>query len=162
MVFEPVDGVPGVVEPAGVDEDDRAERAGEQPVPQEPEPFLAGRAEQVQHHLLVEADPAEVERDGGGGLVGGPPLVSSMAAPAWVIVSSVLSGRISLTERTMVVLPTPNPPTITIFRPLSAVLAQRRRSGGRAGQRLRSPTSTFFRMAGSGSDGACRDAGGGR
>ena len=58
-------------------------------------------------------------------------LRSSTAAPACVIVSSVLSGRISLTERTMVVLPTPKPPTTTIFRPLSAVLptgARRRRS----------------------------------
>src|SRR5690606_34913107 len=32
-----------------------------------------------------------------------------------VMISSVLSGRISLTEPTIVVLPTPNPPTMTIF-----------------------------------------------
>lgn len=50
------------------------------------------------------------------------PSVSSTASPAFVIVSSVFSGRISLTERTMVVLPTPKPPTMTILRPLSAVL----------------------------------------
>ncbi len=68
VVLQPVDGVPGVGHPAGVDEDDRAQGAGEEPVPQEPEPLLAGRAEQVQHHLLVEADPAEVEGDRGGGL----------------------------------------------------------------------------------------------
>ncbi|CAM5376973.1 hypothetical protein SBADM41S_08093 [Streptomyces badius] len=37
--------------------------------------------------------------------------------------SSVFSGRISLTERTSVVLPTPNPPTTTIFRPVSAASA---------------------------------------
>src|SRR4051812_3004841 len=43
------------------------------------------------------------------------PRVSSTPTPAWVIVSSVRSGRISLTEPTRVVLPTPNPPTITIF-----------------------------------------------
>src|SRR5690606_17692526 len=45
----------------------------------------------------------------------------STPAPAWVIVSSVLSGRISLTARTRVVLPTPNPPTTTIFNPCAAV-----------------------------------------
>src|SRR3954447_24273009 len=48
------------------------------------------------------------------------PAVSSTPCPACVITSSVLSGRISLTERTRVVLPTPKPPTTTIFRPLSA------------------------------------------
>src|SRR3954463_6607237 len=35
--------------------------------------------------------------------------------PACVMVSSVVSGFISLTEPTMVVLPTPKPPTITIL-----------------------------------------------
>src|SRR5689334_22782931 len=44
-----------------------------------------------------------------------------MPSPALVIVSSVLSGRISLTAPTSVVLPTPKPPTTTIFRPFSAV-----------------------------------------
>src|SRR5690606_4942716 len=48
------------------------------------------------------------------------PLMSSTSSPAWVIVSSVLRGRISLTERTMVVFPAPKPPTTTILRPLSA------------------------------------------
>ncbi len=51
----------------------------------------------------------------------------SMPRPASVIVSSVLSGLISLTARTSVVLPTPKPPTITIFTPSAAVL----RSGAR-------------------------------
>src|SRR3954470_4378509 len=41
--------------------------------------------------------------------------------PAWVMVSSVVSGLISLTEPTMVVLPTPKPPTMTIFTAASAV-----------------------------------------
>jgi hypothetical protein len=41
--------------------------------------------------------------------------------PAWVMVSSVVSGLMSLTEPTMVVLPTPNPPTITIFTAACAV-----------------------------------------
>jgi hypothetical protein len=40
----------------------------------------------------------------------------------------VLSGWISLTDPTIVVLPTPNPPTITIFKPWLAVF----RSGVRA------------------------------
>src|SRR5690606_25188552 len=48
-------------------------------------------------------------------------LVSSTPTPAWVITSSVSSGRISLTEQTRVVLPTPTPPTTTIFRPVAAV-----------------------------------------
>ncbi len=66
--LQPVDRVEGVVEPAGVDEHDRAQAAHEQPVPQEPEPFLAWRAEQVEHLLVGEADPAEVEGDRGTGL----------------------------------------------------------------------------------------------
>src|SRR5688500_5947610 len=37
------------------------------------------------------------------------------------MVSSVVSGLISLTEPTMVVLPTPKPPTITIFAAACAV-----------------------------------------
>lgn len=45
--------------------------------------------------------------------------------PAWVIVSSVVSGLISLTEPTMVVLPTPKPPTMTIFTAASAVCGSR-------------------------------------
>src|SRR3954452_5494693 len=56
---------------------------------------------------------------------------SSIPTPAWVIVSSVLSGRISLTDWTIVVLPTPKPPTITILRP-SLALA---RSGSRTSAR---------------------------
>lgn len=52
----------------------------------------------------------------------------STASPARVMVSSVFSGRISLTERTMVVLPTPKPPTTTIFSPLSAVARRAARS----------------------------------
>src|SRR5690606_36356915 len=51
----------------------------------------------------------------------GAPVGSSMPTPASVMVASVSSGRISLTERTIVVLPTPNPPTMTIFRPWLAV-----------------------------------------
>ncbi|BFO20078.1 hypothetical protein SHKM778_64660 [Streptomyces sp. KM77-8] len=49
------------------------------------------------------------------------PKLSSTPTPAWVMVSSVVSGLISLTEPTMVVLPTPNPPTITIFTAACAV-----------------------------------------
>ena len=37
------------------------------------------------------------------------------------MVSSVVSGLISLTEPTMVVLPTPKPPTITILTAAAAV-----------------------------------------
>src|SRR4051812_800837 len=51
------------------------------------------------------------------------PAVSSTPCPACVITSSVFNGRISLTERTRVVLPAPKPPTTTIFRPVSAAAA---------------------------------------
>src|SRR3569833_1614312 len=50
------------------------------------------------------------------------PSASSMPTPAFIITSTVLSGRISLTARTMVIFPTPIPPTITIFRAFFAVL----------------------------------------
>src|SRR5262245_45278498 len=49
------------------------------------------------------------------------PLTSSIPTPAEVMISSVLSGWISLTDFTIVVFPTPNPPTMTIFRPWLAV-----------------------------------------
>ena len=49
------------------------------------------------------------------------PYFSSTPMPSFVIVSSVVSGLISLTEPTMVVLPTPKPPTITIFTAAWAV-----------------------------------------
>src|SRR6185312_13563865 len=49
------------------------------------------------------------------------PKLSSTPTPAWVMVSSVVSGLISLTEPTMVVLPTPKPPTITILTAARAV-----------------------------------------
>src|SRR5882757_884888 len=51
-----------------VDEDDRADGAAHQVVPHEPEPALSGRAEQVEHQVLVEGDAAEVHRHRGGGL----------------------------------------------------------------------------------------------
>lgn len=46
--------------------------------------------------------------------------------------SSVLSGLISLTDPTMVVLPTPNPPTTTIFSPWLAVFRSGLRAAGPA------------------------------
>ncbi|GAA3450483.1 hypothetical protein GCM10018962_23160 [Dactylosporangium matsuzakiense] len=53
-----------VVQAAGVGQHHRAERAQRQLVPQEPEAVLAGRAEQIQHDVLVDADPAEVHGHG--------------------------------------------------------------------------------------------------
>lgn len=52
-----------------------------------------------------------------------------------VMVSSVVSGRISLTEPTIVVLPTPKPPTITTLTDFSVEAGSR--SSGR-GPRERS------------------------
>src|SRR5690606_3970115 len=68
-VLEEVDGLEALLQAAGVGEHHGAQRAGGQLVPQEPEAPLPRRAEQVQHDpVLVDRDPAEVERDGGGGL----------------------------------------------------------------------------------------------
>ena len=43
------------------------------------------------------------------------PMRWSTSALAWVSVSSVVSGLMSLTERTMVVFPVPKPPAIITF-----------------------------------------------
>jgi hypothetical protein len=48
------------------------------------------------------------------------PRVSSTPILAVVSAASVVSGGISLTEPTKVVLPTPNPPAMTIFTGLGA------------------------------------------
>jgi hypothetical protein len=64
-LLEPADHVEAGVQAPGVDQHDRAEGALEQAVPQEPEALLPGRAEQVEHQLLVDADPAEVHGHGG-------------------------------------------------------------------------------------------------
>src|ERR1700753_4247744 len=58
------------------------------------------------------------------------PATSSTPTPAWVIVSSVVSGRISLTEPTSVVLPTPKPPTITTLTAMVAESGSRSALGG--------------------------------
>src|SRR6266700_4023341 len=58
------------------------------------------------------------------------PRTSSTPTLTSVIVSSVVSGLISLTEPTRVVLPTPNPPTTTI---LTAVAAEAGSASSRAG-----------------------------
>ena len=63
---------------------------------------------------------------------------SSMPRPAAVSGSSVRSGTISLTEPTMVVLPTPNPPAIRIL----TVSGARGRPGWRGQSRPR-PSLTF-------------------
>src|ERR1700761_8406570 len=57
-------------------------------------------------------------------------LPSSTPTLASVMISSVLSGAISLTAPTMVVLPTPNPPTTTILSPWLAVRCNGRERPG--------------------------------
>src|SRR5215470_14001556 len=69
----------------------------------------------------------------------GVALTSSTAAPAAVISDSVRSGGISDTDPTNVVLPTPNPPAITIF----AVTGARVRSSCQA---LRLPSGSDTAM----------------
>src|SRR6478752_2181915 len=64
--LEEVDGGEAVLQPADVDENDRADGAADQIVPHEPETTLPWRAEQVEHQVLVESDAAEVHRHGRG------------------------------------------------------------------------------------------------
>src|SRR5690349_24962074 len=52
--------------------------------------------------------------------------VSSTPSPAEVMIASVVSGVISETEPTSVVLPTPNPPAMTIFADVTRPEAGRR------------------------------------
>src|SRR5690606_27363820 len=66
--LEVVDGGEAVLEPAGVDQHHGTDGAADQVVPHEPEPVLAGRAEQVQDQVVGEADTAEVHRHRGGRL----------------------------------------------------------------------------------------------
>jgi hypothetical protein len=68
VLLKVVNGGEAVGQPPGVREDDRTERAARQLVPHEPEPFLAGRPEQVDHQVLPDGDPAEVQGNGGGAL----------------------------------------------------------------------------------------------
>src|SRR5690606_32281529 len=63
-LLEEVDRREALLQAPGVGEDDRAERALAELVPHEPEAFLAGRAEQVQHVVRVEGDAAEVHGHG--------------------------------------------------------------------------------------------------
>ena len=70
-VLEVVDGREAFLEAAGVDEDDCADRAADQLVPEEPEAVLAGGAEEVEGHVGVDGDPSEVHGDGGAALGAG-------------------------------------------------------------------------------------------
>jgi hypothetical protein len=66
--LEVVDGGEAVGQSPGIGEDHRAERSDGELVPHEPEPLLSGRAEEIEHQIAAQADPAEVHRDRGGGL----------------------------------------------------------------------------------------------
>ena len=68
VLLEVVDRREAVLDAAGVQQHDRAQRAVDQVVPEEREPVLPGRAEQVQQQRVVQGDPAEVERHRGRGL----------------------------------------------------------------------------------------------
>ncbi len=68
--LEVVDRREAVLDPAGVDEDDATDRPLHELVPEEPEPVLTGRAEEVQHHVGADRDAPEVHRDGRPVLVG--------------------------------------------------------------------------------------------
>jgi hypothetical protein len=66
--LEVVDGGEAVGQSPGIGEDHRAERPDGELIPHEPEPLLPGRAEEIEHQIAAQADPAEVHRDRGGGL----------------------------------------------------------------------------------------------
>ncbi len=108
-VFEEVYGGKAVCKPSGVDEDNSANSSVNEFVPHEPESVLPRRAKQIKDQFPVERDPAEVHRHRGGRLVRCRRQVVD-ALLASVITASVVSGTISDTEPTNVVLPTPNPP----------------------------------------------------
>src|ERR1700761_8493812 len=63
-------------------------------------------------------------------VLAGTPVASSTPAPASVMTASVVSGTISETLATEVVLPTPKPPATTT---LTGRGGRRRRAGGAAG-----------------------------
>ena len=115
VLLEVVDRREAVLDAAGVQQHDRAERAVDQVVPEEREPVLPGRAEQVEQQRVVQGDPAEVQGHGRGGLRRTPPEVSSIPIDRSVISASVTSGSISEIAPMKVVLPTPKPPLMTIF-----------------------------------------------
>ena len=64
------------------------------------------------------------------------PIRLSTSALAWVSVSSVVSGLMSLTERTMVVFPVPNPPAIITFTERAPAGRVPSAAAGRDGQSL--------------------------
>src|SRR5579863_327578 len=66
--LEVVDRGEAVTQPPDVGEHDGTERSVGKLVPHEGEALLAGEAEQVERDGAPQRDPAEVERDGGGGL----------------------------------------------------------------------------------------------
>ena len=143
MPFEVVDGREAVRQPAGVGEHDRAERTEGQLVPEEPEAVLAGRAEQVEHDVVADADAAEVHRDRRGPLA----LHAGEVVGADAGVGEDLLGlqRHDLADRaTSVVLPTPKPPAIRI---LIAVGTWIRRCRGQSDRR---PWITALRRSSSG------------
>ncbi len=63
--LEVVDSGKTAGQPPGIGKDDGPERTDGEFVPHEPEALLAGGAEQVEHQIAAQADPAEIHRDRG-------------------------------------------------------------------------------------------------
>lgn len=119
-LLEEGDDVEAVGEAAGVGQDDRTESTQRQVVPDIEEARLPGGAEKQKLHVLQ----GRVIRPKSMATVvvvfASTPARLSVLVLAVVIVSSVLSGAISLTAPTIVLLPAPNPPATTIFKDFSA------------------------------------------
>ena len=77
--------------------------------------MLTRGAEQVQNQARIQGDPAKVHRYRRRGLVRHMREVIYPGARGGIITASVVSGVISETDPTKVVLPTPKPPATTIF-----------------------------------------------
>ena len=129
----------GLLQPPGVGQHQRAQRAVGHVPPQPGEALLPGRAEQVEHQVVAEGEPAEVHGDGGGGLVLGAPARSSIRRAG--LRHRLLGAQRRISDRvpTSVVLPTAKCPTIRIFTARSTVAEI---DGLRRQRRARSPSST--------------------
>jgi hypothetical protein len=101
-----------------VREDDRSQRLVGEFVPHEPKTFLTRSTKEVENKIGIEGDAPKTKATVVV-VLSSMPDRSSMPELSSLSISSVRNGRISLTDPTMVVLPTPNPPAIKILTALA-------------------------------------------